>query len=80
MNGAPEIHRRPCHFTLGSHVSPGAVISVIPARVEELVRRGHQVLVEPDAGLNIHAGKITHRAVADVLGHPHLPASEVLKR
>jgi alanine dehydrogenase len=31
-------------------------------------------------GLNVHEGKITHRAVAAALGHPHLPASEVLKR
>jgi len=31
-------------------------------------------------GLNIHEGKITHKAVAEVLGHPHVPASEVLKR
>ncbi|MGH6804117.1 MAG: alanine dehydrogenase [Methyloceanibacter sp.] len=31
-------------------------------------------------GLNVHAGKITHKAVAEALGHPHLPASEVLKR
>jgi alanine dehydrogenase len=30
--------------------------------------------------LNIHEGKITHRAVADALGPPHLPASEVLER
>ena len=53
-------------------------VSVIPATVEDLVRIGHQVLVErPTPGLNIHEGKITHRAVADALGHPHLPASEV---
>ena len=31
-------------------------------------------------GLNVHEGKITHRAVAEALGHPYLPASEVLKR
>jgi alanine dehydrogenase len=32
------------------------------------------------AGLNVHDGKITHRAVAEALGDPYLPASEVLKR
>jgi alanine dehydrogenase len=32
------------------------------------------------AGLNIHEAKITHEAVAEALGHPYLPASEVLKR
>ncbi len=31
-------------------------------------------------GLNVHEGKITHRAVAEALGYPYLPASEVLKR
>ena len=31
-------------------------------------------------GLNVHDGRITHRAVVDSLGHPYLPASEVLKR
>jgi alanine dehydrogenase len=30
-------------------------------------------------GLNVHAGRVTYRAVADALGLPHVPAKEALK-
>lgn len=29
-------------------------------------------------GLNVHAGKITYKAVADDLGYPYVPAREAL--
>jgi alanine dehydrogenase len=31
-------------------------------------------------GLNVHNGAVTHKAVADALGLPYMPASEALKR
>src|SRR5207247_2081122 len=29
-------------------------------------------------GLNVHRGKVTHKAVAEALGYPHTPAREAL--
>lgn len=57
-------------------------VSVIPATAEELVRRGHQVLVETGAGSRITAsrGRCCMTPIAEALGYAHLPASEVLKR
>jgi alanine dehydrogenase len=31
------------------------------------------------AGLNVHKGSVTHRAVADALGVTYVPASEAIK-
>jgi alanine dehydrogenase len=47
-----------------------------------LADKGFPLALEDDAnlrnGLNVHDGKITYRAVADVLGLPYTPLGDVL--
>lgn len=48
-----------------------------------LANKGYQQALLDDEhlcnGLNVHKGKVTYKAVADVLGHPYQPAVEALK-
>ena len=60
-------------------------VKVIPAPfVLTIADKGFAAALMEDPhlrdGLNIHEGKITHKAVAEALDHPYVPASEVLKR
>lgn len=69
-------------------------VGQLPARVPELTRAGHEVLVDISIdqgwreacmqdprlldGLNVHGGRITHQAVQSATGLEYLPAIEAL--
>ena len=48
----------------------------------KLANRGYQKALSEDknflAGLNVHKGHVTYKAVADVFGHQYANASEIL--
>jgi alanine dehydrogenase len=50
--------------------------------LSKLAKDGYQKALSDDlnflAGLNLHRGHVTYKAVADVFGHPYLSAGEVL--
>ena len=50
--------------------------------LSKLAEDGYQKALNDDpnflAGLNLHRGQVTYKAVADVFGHPYLSAGEVL--
>ncbi|MEE8270553.1 MAG: alanine dehydrogenase [Alphaproteobacteria bacterium] len=50
--------------------------------VLDLADKGYRRALYEDlhlrAGLNVHAGRITHREVAEAVGKPHIPAEEAL--
>ena len=50
--------------------------------LSKLAKDGYQKALNDDpnflAGLNLHRGQVTYKAVADVFGHPYLSAGEVL--
>ena len=48
----------------------------------KLANKGYQKALSEDknflAGLNVHKGSVTYKAVADVFGHQYANASEIL--
>jgi len=66
-----------------ARTSTFALSNVTTPFVLSLADRGYARALMSDPclreGLNIHNGHLTHKAVADALGMPYLPASEALK-
>ena len=50
--------------------------------LSKLAKDGYQKALKEDlnflAGLNVHKGSVTYKAVADVFGHQYANASEIL--
>ena len=50
---------------------------------QELANKGYQKALGEDnnflAGLNVHKGLVTYKAVADVFGHEYVSAKEAVK-
>ena len=51
--------------------------------LSKLAKKGYQKALEEDknflAGLNVHKGHVTYKAVADVFGHEYLDPGEAIK-
>jgi alanine dehydrogenase len=67
-----------------ARTSTFALSNVTAPLVLQIADKGHvRALAESHHlrdGLNVHDGMITHKAVADALGLPYVPASDALKR